>query len=122
MRNITKSSGNSILIRHCIYTTITVSALYVHNIVSRSVMHRVSRFAISVIHASRSWRETRKKQSLKIQFLLPSLFSFFFSFYIACALCSVSLLNNNSCLLYTFGCITLSRIVVFGKSLKSQQH
>lgn len=103
---IIQSSGNSIVIRHCIYTTVTISAFYVYTIVSRSFVHWVSRCAISL---------ERRKQSFKIQFL--SLFFFFL--HRLRSLFSVSFLDNNIWLLYTFGCNT--RIVVFGKFLKSQQ-
>jgi len=49
MRNITKSSGNSIVIRHCIYTIVTISEFYVHIVLQSFIRvsfieYRVSRF------------------------------------------------------------------------------
>lgn len=89
MRNVTKSiTITSIEIRHCIYTTITISAyLCIYYCLTILYTPSKSRFAICG-DTRNSRRETRKKIT---EISLPSLFSFFFLFTFACALCFVSL-------------------------------
>lgn len=110
--NLTKSNGNSIVIRHCIYTTVTISAFYVYTIVSRSFIA----FRDFLARGEKHSQETIARNSISLLIL------FFFSFYIACALCSVSRLNNNSRLfVYLWLHYTVYGFVVFGKSPKSQR-
>lgn len=92
LRNL---SGNSIVIRHCIYTTVTVSAtiLCIYTIVSRSE-YRASRFRwyarISLAARETLGRNNRSKFNFSLQ---PPLFFLFFTS--PAPLCSsVSLLNN----------------------------
>lgn len=88
MRNVTKSITITSLKSATVSTRLLLFPhIYVHTIVSRSFIRRASRFAICG-DTRISRRETRKKIT---EISLPSLFSFFFLFTFARALCSVSL-------------------------------
>lgn len=120
MRNVMNRNGNSVVIRHCIYKTITallISAFYVHTIVSWSFIHRASRVFRVIASISLPWARENTEESNRSKFSFSSrlLFSFVFFFFSFLhrlrSLFCISLLNNNSWLLYIFGCITLLRIV-----------